>query len=694
MIPNSDTNVSLMNRDENREDILEMSPYGPLTLNKTDDELASIIHTKVEDAERFWEDKLQLSTVREQNEQAYLGLREDPEELYDYQFPYKNNRLITAVETLIPLATSQVPEPVVTEANDTDASRELAKNLKMALLALYEDLYLKANFEMVGRHLLLGYRLGVMKYAWDGTLGRIDEKGERTGGIIAKTIRPQRIVVEARTLWEDMNDIPLIGEYQAGTVEDLVMLYPDKTDEIYKEFGASNKKEPVMSSPVGYIHIWFSYYEGKKKQEGFVCKYKNLILDKMKNPHYNYEEYGKDDKGDLVYNNFFDRPRKPYIFFNHINLGRFIFDDTSLMEQAIPQQDILMKRGRQIVENADMANSGLVVNAEMIKEDDVAKLIGDPDEKLMVTGDVRAAAARLPQNLLPDYVLQDKYDARNEIDNIFGTTAPVRGEKSDAKTLGQEIISQRSNISRMKTLTESLERGATGLYQGLVQMMKVFWDEPTMVKYTGRDGYTTHMEFSQDKIEDGIQVRVKAGSLLPRDEITERDTTIQLAATLDPLSLAEGIGKRDPQEFAKRIVYYQFAMDRYMSEILNVGADAVDRDAVSDINLINTGHAVPVREEPSKEYLSTYASYLESETFSKLDPSLQQKHIEFIKATKDKAMLDIKQEAPEEGEAADAMGAMTPGAVPPMEGMEEGMSPQVNTSLNGALPPSPFEKPV
>jgi len=29
-----------------------------------------------------------------------------------------------------------------------------------------------------------------------------------------------------------------------------------------------------------------------------------------------------------------------------------------------------------------------------------------------------------------------------------------------------------------------------------------------------------------------------------------------------------------------------------------------------------------------------------------------------------------------------------------MEGMEEGMSPQVNTSLNGALPPSPFEKPV
>ena len=266
---------------------------------------------------------------------------------------------------------------------------------------------------------------------------------------------------------------------------------------------------------------------------------------------------------------------------------------------------------------------------------------------------------------LSQYVIQDKYDARQEVDNLFGTSAPLRGEQSGAKTLGQEIISQRSNLSRMQSLADSLETGAGKLYRGLVQMMKVFWDEPTMVKYTGPDGYTAFMEFSKDKIEDGMAIRVKAGSLLPHDEAAERNETVQMAPILDPLSLAEGLGKKDPKEFAKRIIYFKFSMDKYLSDVLDIGPDSIDRDALNDIALISSDRPIPIRENPTKEYLDTYAGFLSATLFQELPPEVQQRHIEFIKKTKDQIAVAIKQKSPESGQAADAGSAIGPGGEAP-----------------------------
>ena len=161
---------------------------------------------------------------------------------------------------------------------------------------------------------------------------------------------------------------------------------------------------------------------------------------------------------------------------------------------------------------------------------------------------------------------------------------------------------------------------------------------------------------------------------------------MQLAPILDPLSLAEGLKKKEPKEFAKRIVYYNFVMDKYLADVLDIGPDAVDRDAINDINLINRGRTVIVRDEPSKEYLTTYANYLESPLFRELPAEVQKKHIEFIKATKDQVAVAIKQEAPEEGAAADTTGTMTPGGEAPLGALpqteEPGAFPEPRTNTN------------
>ena len=99
----------------------------------------------------------------------------------------------------------------------------------------------------------------------------------------------------------------------------------------------------------------FSFFDDKgNKQEGVCWKYNQLLLDYGINPYYNYEESDK--------SNFLEKPEKPYIFFNFLRIGRWVFDDTSLTEQAATLQDILEKRGRQIVENADQSVSTKIFN--------------------------------------------------------------------------------------------------------------------------------------------------------------------------------------------------------------------------------------------------------------------------------------------------------------------------------------------
>ncbi len=629
----------------------EYSSTDSLTLELSEDDIARAVGNRVEDAERFWNEKLNLDTVRETNEKFWMNQYLDESALHDFQVPYKNNRIFTAIESLGPMVLARPAMPLITESYDSDASRELARNLQKTLLAKYEDLYLKSKFQMAVKHLLVGYRIAFMKYRWDNSIGFLTEGGKRTGDIAVDCIRPQRVVIDAGA--NDPDNIPLIGEYKMATVEELCYDYPAKKDDVYKALGIQRGVTTQMSKQAGKVEVWFSYMDKKtgEMREAVTWKMKNLVLDSMKNPNWNYDETMVNDAGETVRANFFDKPQKPYISFSHLNLGRYLIDDTSLTEQAAPLQKVLDKRGRQIVENADAANSGTIFNGEMVKHEDVAQLLGDPKESLVVNGPVTAAAMRLPTNILPSYVIQDKQDARAEIDNIFGTHDPIRGQDSGSKTLGQDVLSQRADLSRTQSLATSIEDGADRLYKGMVQMMKVFYDETQMIKYSGPDGKTSFLEFSRSKIEDGVKVRVKSGSVLPDDPATKRQETIQMMAVLDPLSIAEGLNKEDPKEWAKRNLYWKMAPDKYMSEILGVNpaTNGQDPQALQEEELMLQGQAVPPQTNPSKEHLATHQALLESPTFKQSQPDIQQLVIQHVKAEMQRVKASMGDEEAAQG---------------------------------------------
>lgn len=635
---------------ENYEGVLDSSNV--VYLNLEDQEIADILGNRITESEAWWDKEYDLKKVRESTENMWLNKSFDERDLFDYQVPYKDNRIFVAIETLIPMVLENPSEPVVSEADSSPASKELASDVQRFLVTKTKDNEIKEKLEYVARDILMGKRIGIIKYYWDNSVGQLQDDGTRFGDMRYDTVRPERVVFDSYA--QDSEDVPLIAEGKESTVEELGIMFPDKKDELWKAVGIVQGTNKQLNKKVGYREVWFNYYdkETKQKTECVVWKYENVILGKMKNPNWNYDETKTDNYGRVHSLNFFNRPKKPYILFNYLRLNRFILDDTSLTEQAAIQQDILNKRGRQVVENADQANSGLIFNSEMVNQDDVANLTGDPGEKIMATGNVNDAAARLPINILPDYVLQDKVDARNEIDNIFATHAPVRGEKSNAPTLGQEIMSQRADIGRVKTFAASIERGTGKIYESMVQMAKVFYTDEMAVKYSNKSGATEFISFSRNSIQDGITVEVRAGSQLPVDKISKHNETLQIAAMVDPLTIAEGLDLPNPIEAAKRMTLYKLIPDRYLSETLGITEEGgPDYGAMQDINDINEGLDPEKREGVSKEYLATYENYLRSPGFSTLLPIIQKTHTNHLQALVDQAK-----------------GIMSPDQAPPPEG--------------------------
>lgn len=630
------------------------------SLGMGDDEIAKSIGNRVSQAEGFWNSNLKLDSVRQTVDTFYLNTYYSQDDLFDFQVEYKDNRLFTAVETLVALAISRPPQPMVMQAYDSDASYELAQNLQKALLCKYEDLYLKAKFQMVARHLLMGYRLGAMKYRWDDSIGTMQADGTRFGDVAVDVVRPQRIVLDAGCQYID--DIPLIAEYRSAPLEELCERYPEKKDEIMKESG---KKAGQLTSREGYLEIHNTMYKEGSRTEAIVWKYKNVIMDSSKSPFWNYEETYQTERGETKQANFLTKPTKPYALFNFMNLGKWVIDDTSLMDQAIPLQKINNKIGRQIVENAEQANSGTIWNSMMVSQEDVAKLLGDPGERVMAKGDVKEAAARLPYNEVSQYVREERLDARMEIDNIFATHGATKGEVTNNKTLGQDVMSQRGDAARISTLATAIEDGADRLYKGITQCFKVFYDTPQLFRYTSEDSMTSFFMYGRDQIEDNVGLKVKTGSVMPEDPIATKQETLAMAALLDPLNLAKGLNKPNPKEWAKQNLMYRLIPDQYMAEVLGMtpGQSQQDPSALQHIQMLNQGQAVPPEASPTKEHLATHQAFIEDPQFQSLPPQIQQLHKVHIQGELDNSKQQMGlSERP--GQPADPSQQEQPGGFP------------------------------
>ena len=99
-----------------------------LTPYLDEEKVLRVIGSRINDGIAFWDKTYDLSKTRENNEKRWLNqnLEVEGSSLYDFQTPYRDNRIFLSTETLASQVAGRIPYPEVTEGQDTEASRELA----------------------------------------------------------------------------------------------------------------------------------------------------------------------------------------------------------------------------------------------------------------------------------------------------------------------------------------------------------------------------------------------------------------------------------------------------------------------------------------------------------------------------------------------------------------------------------------
>jgi hypothetical protein len=469
-----------------------------------------------------------------------IGKQIDTSKLYRYQIPYIDNETHIAIDSIISYATAQVPRSEVYPHDSSDNARILAKDIEKAQHAHSDKFALDRIFEESTWNLLVK-RVGIIKLSYDPNYGKYGE-------IIPKSLDPDWVIVDKNVR---VGENPQwICELHKESVEDLIRRFPNKKDDIYRVCGIKKGTVKQRTSEVVWREVWATVYEKGEPKEVVFCYMQDVMLAQFKDPNWFHNPGGKLE-------NFLDTPMKPYVPINYLNDGSHWIDQTTPVEQAYSMQDVLNKRGRQIMENADTANGFLVMSADGVTNDDAENLTGDPNQKIIIATQGRPITdfvMQIPPHILPDFVLDDKIDDRSTLHSLMGTPAQFSGtnqsEAGKDQTLGEALMIKNQATSRQDRLVRCVERAARTYFNLLTQMMAVYYTDKHWFVYNGNDGGFDRIAITREMIHKDMEIGVRAGTTLPFDKSRQEAVAMNLAkmGMISPLDLFKDLHMDNPQE--------------------------------------------------------------------------------------------------------------------------------------------------
>lgn len=580
--------------------------------------LSTRLKQQYDDAKSYWEggskSKRKLSENRKRNYNWWLGNHYEGITLYEHNIPYVNNRVYVSIETSIRIAVARIAYANVLPGSDKATSQQFAYDLEKSLQRIAEKRKLKAKMQVASRDLLTKY-VGIIEPVFDGKLGR-------GGDIDFKVLDPEDVVISEKTnLFEEPDYIAIKRQ---ATAKQLSLKFPHQEQLIRQRYTLLNDDLFQHDTKErDYLEVWYDDYD---EDDNLIVRCAFYLgenfdyqLGIIENPHWLPED---DEEG---IRNFFEQQRKPIILINYQNSGSTRIDDNAAIDQQIPLNRVLNKRGRQIAENADDASGGIVYNSKMISKDDMALLIGSSDEKIGVNGNVNQAFTRVTPPILPEYVMRDKEDARNQIDEMGATTPATRNGNSRYGTLGEAVMQQNQDYTRQDGLSEAVEAGYLSCYEWAIQLMKVWYTEDKMIQVRGEDGKFDYAMIRSDKIEDGTDISIVPGSSAPLNKEKNRNDIKEFskAGLVDPLTLFEVTQTGEmpsPQRMVERLIKWTEDKAAYRTAATD---DEYDRNAQVDIELIRRGVQPDARPEITPEYLNTVIAFITSGTFLTLSEDVQ-----------------------------------------------------------------------
>lgn len=646
-----------------------------LALNVPDKELITNFKRWEEDSKAFWDNPkgFNLEDRRKKNVRYYKGEQLDQDKLYSYQIPYVQNELFVATETIAAYTTSSDPTAEVYPEDDTTQSKVMAESLEWGINVHNEKFKLAEKLNKIERSVYLKY-VGIMKLYWD----------EVAQDVVPRVIEPENIVVDKSCR---LGENPMfVCETCTATMKQLFNLFPEKKDALLREIGRERSSNKLENSVYAYKEIWFTQVTDEGEEECVAWYLGDLLLGKAKNPNFLYDGDG------VQITNFLPKPMKPYVFFNYMNSGAHLIDETSPFEQAIPMQDALNKRGRQIMENADTANSILVLKSGSIPTDEAENITRDPNQILVLTtnGDqpVNSAFGEITPHLLPNYVINDKQDLKNAIHEIMGTPSQFRGaqDRGGANTLGEARMMRDQAGGRQDEIIRCLERGLADYFKLLVQMMKVWYKDAKKFACRDNDGKFVFVELSREKIPDVAWIRVEPGSTQKKDKNREEQIAMNLAqlGLIDPYNLFKDLGMKNADSRYNTLVKFKMSPESVSSEIM---AENQNRMAYIDFACIMNGEDIKGHDDVDAEHILAHRAQIMTDKFLYAKQDRQRAMINHIQEEVQLLSQRVKlQEASMQGLLLDPNMPVTPEIPEPMPQPMQMPGAQGPQQAPGAMP--------
>ena len=501
-----------------------------------DTELNTQINSWLAESKDFYST---LYDAQKKSEDYYLGKQTKKDQVPQHLSNFVQNRIFESVETILPIITSKPAEFIVTSPDISEVGPAKARKVQMELSNLYDEIQVSQKLEDASRS-ALNYRFGVLKAEWD----------PNTDKPTLKFVRSQRI---------------RLPNYGGRFVKQLPYVI-EKIDMTYQEikdfFGEEKAKELAsMSAPDGTSEpdmdvnkriwtineVWTDWWR--------AWKYENKILKKEKNPYWNFDNVEK---------NHLSRPSKPYFLIAPFSLGKSPVPETCLVEQAMPIQDALNVVARIIINHGNKTGNGAwLIDSNTMTKEEADQIRNEPG--IIIYGKDVANPNMVRRDApppLPAY-LQNLWDSLNaSLDNLFGVHSTTRGERQGKETARGRILLKNADLGRLDYIVREIDRAVQDIGNYFVQMMKMYYTDPRKIKYRGAAQGIEGIEedtISSLDVEDGVEILVKAGSTLPKDEVSEADQALRLweLGAIDPISLYEKLQFKNPEQSAERLMKWK-----------------------------------------------------------------------------------------------------------------------------------------
>jgi len=514
------------------------------------------------------------------------------------------NRIFVNVEAVINSLIANPPGINILPSRDGELAQEFAINLEKFFEKKYVDLNTKEVMRMALRNLYFA-RLLVIKPFWNPLINDFD----------FRAIDPRKIRVGKYARKEI--DTEFIIEEIEDNLCSVCERFPKKKDELMKKFGINDEAQLYIKNPdVTYKEAWIQDYVIFKLEDIILGCIKNpywdwdgLLITEQEDeelktlegegrrrklqeikgeqesrqqeiappPEKGILERGVDKVKSLVglseeqpqeqapqpsyksyYYNYFDFPRKPYIFATIFNNDNGPIGKTDMITLSSELQRGIDKRKMDIDENCELANGIVKVDAEVMTKSDAQRIRWETKGIIWGKGVVNGVQ-RETGGTLPQMVFDDMIDSRSEIDNIMAATSAFRGERQGQETKAGRLALIQQSYLRLNELVQVVDFAYREMFSWGMQLGKTRYTEYHYAKWMGKEGAQQTLELIQDDFETGSEVTIIAGKTLPRDdefkfEQAQNDVEKGYISPVDYLEIAQ---YDNSKELARNAVLYQ-----------------------------------------------------------------------------------------------------------------------------------------